>query len=253
MEKSKRTAAPTVQLRTGARHPFGMLDGYVPLGSGEHRIYRAIREAVPVVDAAVMKLIRLTGGFSVRCGVPRAERQLAQFLRTVDVGRGQRGIGAFLDGYLDSMITCGRAVGEIVVRGRKEIAAVLCGNVADVQIREGKTPLDLTLCAMSERGVLEPLPYQELLLFTPFHPEADAPYGVSPFAEHALPHGHSAEDLQHHRRELGAGGERAFRRGVQAPGGHPGPGLCQGAGPNRSPPAGARPCAAPKTAVSGTS
>ena len=179
MEKSKRTAAPTVQLRTGARHPFGMLDGYVPLGSGEHRIYRAIREAVPVVDAAVMKLIRLTGGFSVRCGVPRAERQLAQFLRTVDVGRGQRGIGAFLDGYLDSMITCGRAVGEIVVRGRKEIAAVLCGNVADVQIREGKTPLDLTLCAVSERGVLEPLPYQELLLFTPFHPEADAPYGVS--------------------------------------------------------------------------
>ncbi len=175
----RRQAPPQVQLRAGARHPFGVLDGYTPLGTGEQRVYRAIREAVPVVDAAVMKLIRLTGGFSVRCGEARAEAELRQFLQTVNAGRGQRGIGAFLDSYLDSMITCGRAVGEIVVQGGREIAALLCGDVADVQIREGRTPLDFVLCGMTEAGVVEPLPYQELLLFSPFHPEADAPYGVS--------------------------------------------------------------------------
>jgi len=175
---AKKRSGPgtAVQLRAGQRHPFGVFDGYVPLGGGEDRLYRTIREAVPVLDAAILKIIRLAGGFSVRCGEPAAETALNEFLRTVNVGRGQAGFDAFLDQYLDSMITCGRAVGEIVTRGDGDIAAVLCGNVADVQIREGATPLDFTLCCADERGTLRPLPYQDLLLFTPFNPEADAPY-----------------------------------------------------------------------------
>jgi hypothetical protein len=178
-KKPKETAARAVQIRSAERHPFGMLDSYVPLGGGEIRLYRSIREALPVVDAAIMKIIRLTGGFSVTCTDRRAEQALGLFLRNVDTGRGQRGMDAFLDAYLDSMITCGRAVGEIVTRGSTDIAAVLCGNVADVQIREGATPLDFVLCGSDERGALRELPYQNLLLFTPFNPETDAPYGVS--------------------------------------------------------------------------
>ncbi len=175
----KKRPAPRVQLRSAQRHPFGVLDGYVPLGGGDIRLYRAIREAVPVVDAAVMKIIRLAGGCSVKCEDARAEKELAGFLRTVNTGRAQRGLGAFIDAYLDSMITCGRAVGEIVTYGDRDIAAVICGNVADVQIREGDSPLDFKLCAAADGGVMRELPYQELLLFTPFNPEADAPYGVS--------------------------------------------------------------------------
>jgi hypothetical protein len=170
---------PAVQLRSANSHPFGMLSGYVPLGGGEDRLYRAIREAVPAVDAAIMKVIRLTGGFTASCGDPGAEKALNEFLRTVNVGWGQYGIGAFVDQYLDSMITCGRAVGEIVTRGDRDIAAVLCGNVADIQIKEGATPLDFTICRMDESGSMRELPYQELLMFTPFNPEADSPYGVS--------------------------------------------------------------------------
>lgn len=168
-----------VQLRSAEKHPFGVLSGYVPLGGGELRLYRAIREAVPVVDAAVMKVIRLSGGLTVQCGDAQAEKELGEFLRTVDVGRGQRGLCAFLDQYLDSMLTAGRAVGEIVTRGDRDIAAVVCGNVADVQIKEGATPLDFTICGYTDSGGLRPLPYQGLLLFTPFNPEADSPYGVS--------------------------------------------------------------------------
>lgn len=170
---------PAVQLREAEKHPFGMLSGYVPLGGGEERLYRAIREAVPVVDAAVMKLIRLTGGFTVACGDERAQREIAEFIRTVPVGRGQFGLNAFVDSYLDSMITCGRAVGEIVTDGNRDIAAVLCGDVSDVLIREGATPLDFAVCVRDSGGQVRPLPRQELLLFTPFNPEADSPYGVS--------------------------------------------------------------------------
>ena len=77
------------------------------------------------------------------------------------------------------MITCGRAVGEIVTRGNSDIAAVICGNVADVQIKEGESPMDFELCSLGESGQIEPLPRQNLLMFTPFNPEAESPYGVS--------------------------------------------------------------------------
>ncbi len=175
--KSKNTAA--AQLRGNTTHPFGALDGYANLGGGDVRVYRAVREAIPVIDAAVVKIIRLCGGFTVTCGGGRAEAELQRFVNTVPVGRGQRGLENFVDQYLDSMLTCGRAVGEIVTAGDRDIAAVLCGNVCDVQIREGDSPLDFKLCVYENGGTLKELPYQNLLLFTPFHPEADAPYGVS--------------------------------------------------------------------------
>ena len=169
-----------VQLRTGGQSAFGGLDGYVPLLDGSTAVYRLGREAVPVVDAAIGKLIRLTNGVKVCCEDERAERELEQFLRDVPVGRGQRGINAFLDCYLDSLLTCGRAVGEIVpdAAGR-EIAAVLCGDVSQVEVHEGDSPLDFYLSGRDACGRSVPLEYQELLLFTPYQPEAGHPYGVS--------------------------------------------------------------------------
>ena len=169
----------TAQLRRQEGKTFGVLDSYVPLRNGEVRLYRAIREAVPVVDAAIYKIIRLAGGVSVCCDDPEAEKRLQKFLNTVPVGRGQVGINTFLDSYLDSMLTAGQAIGEMVLRGDGTVAAVLCGRVEDVQLREGESPLDFTVCGWGENGQPEPLPCQELLLFTPFNPEAGSPYGVS--------------------------------------------------------------------------
>ena len=103
-QKERSTGGETaVQLRSGGRSTFGRLESYVPLLDGETALYREVREAVPVVDAAICKLIRLTGGVRVACGNERAEQGLQRFLREVPVGRGQRGINAFLDCYLDSL------------------------------------------------------------------------------------------------------------------------------------------------------
>ena len=178
--KRSPAAGTAVQLRDGERHPFGMLERYVPLRNGEFELYRSIREAVPVIDAAIWKLVRLAGGVRVRCGEAAAQEGLDRFLRQVNTGRGQRGLQAFLDEYLDTMMTCGRAVGEIVLDWRRgEFAAVLCGDPAGVEIQEGKSPLEFTLCGRGEGGTLQALPWQELLLFTPFQPEVGSPYGVS--------------------------------------------------------------------------
>ena len=178
--KRSPAAGTAVQLRDGERHPFGMLERYVPLRNGEFELYRSIREAVPVIDAAIWKLVRLAGGVRVRCGEAAAQEGLDRFLRQVNTGRGQRGLQAFLDEYLDTMITCGRAVGEIVWDWRRgESAAVRGGAPAGGDIQEGKSPLEWTLGGRGEGGTLQALPWQELLLFTPFQPEVGSPYGVS--------------------------------------------------------------------------
>ena len=180
--KKKETAgvAAVCQLRDGGSHPFGALRGYVPLGTGQERIYRELREAIPVLDAAVGKMVRLSGGFRVECSDQAAQEQLNRFLRNVPCGRGQYGIHNFLAGYLDSLLTYGRAVGEMVVGGGK-LRAVCWGDVTALEIEEGDNPLETILWGPDERGFMKPLPYQQLLLFTTMNPEPGSPYGVSIF------------------------------------------------------------------------
>lgn len=174
--KRERAVAASAQLRTTNRGVFGAESERLSPGGGEVRVYRRVREALPVIDAAICKLIRLTGGVTVKCGEARAERELGEFLRTVNTGRGQTGLNSFLDAYLDSLLTCGCAVGEILpAADGHDIAALLCGRVDRVTLREGESPLEFAVCA-ADGSVL---PRQELLLFTPFAPEAEHPCGVS--------------------------------------------------------------------------
>ena len=178
-QKRREPPAPVVQVRREEGHPFGALDRYVPLHTGEIALYRAIREAVPIVDAAIWKLARLCGGVGVRCGDRKAQAGLEEFFRTVDTGWGQRGVQSFLDRYLDDLFTCGRALGEIVLTGDgREIAALLCASPEQVEVKIGDSPLDFRLCRAG-LGERQELPWQELLLFTPFQPTGDAPCGVS--------------------------------------------------------------------------
>ena len=178
--KEKTNVAAVCQLRNGSTHPFGMLQSYTPLGGSEEHIYRQMRQAIPVLDAAVGKLVRLSGGFSVACKNAEAQRKLEQFLKTVPCGRGQWGIDSFLAAYVDSLLTYGRAIGEMVVSGGK-LRAVCWGDVTALEIQEGETVLDTVICGQDERGLMRPLPYQHLLLFTTMNPEPEHPYGVSMF------------------------------------------------------------------------
>ena len=178
-QKRREPPAAVVQVRRGEGQPFGVLDRYVPLRGGEIALYRAIREGVPILDAAIWKLVRLCGGVGVKCADSAAQKGLEEFFRTVDTGWGQRGIQSFLDRYLDDLFTCGHGLGEIVLDPEgKEIAALLCADPEQVEVRIGDSPLDFTLCRAG-LGEGRELPYQELLLFTPFQPTGDAPCGVS--------------------------------------------------------------------------
>ena len=182
MKRKRKDSAPVAvtQLRGGETHPFGALRGYTSLGGGEQRLYRQLREAIPVLDAAVGKLVRLSGGFTVKCRDAQSQRKLEEFLKTVPCGRGQVGINSFLAGYLDSLLTYGRTIGELVVSGGK-LRAVCWGDVTRLDIQEGESLLDTVIWGPDSHGLMRPLPYQQLLLFTTLNPEPGAPYGVSIF------------------------------------------------------------------------
>lgn len=170
-------AAQAVQLRSQELQPFGQLKRFAPLGDSETQVYAAMREAVPIIDAAIGKLVRLTGGFTAACQDKQAEQELRLFLSRVNVGRGQYGIDSFLSAYLQSLLTYGRAVGEMVVSG-DELAAVCWGDVTKVHVQQGDSPLDFAL-GVYEAGQMRILPYQNLLLFATLNPEPGHPYGVS--------------------------------------------------------------------------
>ena len=170
-------AAQAVQLRSQELQPFGQLKRFAPLGDSETQVYAAMREAVPIIDAAIGKLVRLTGGFTAACQDKQAEQELRLFLSRVNVGRGQYGIDSFLSAYLQSLLTYGRAVGEMVVSG-DELAAVCWGDVTKVHVQQGDSPLDFAL-GVYEAGQMRILPYQNLLLFSTLNPEPAHPYGVS--------------------------------------------------------------------------
>ena len=178
--KKKGDMTAVCQLRSGNAHPFGAIRGFTPLGGGEERVYRQMREAIPVLDAAVAKLVRLSGGFSVKCRSAEAQKALETFLKNVPCGRGQVGIDSFLGAYVDSLLTYGRAIGEMVVSGGK-LRAVCWGDVTTLEMQEGENSLETAIWGMDEKGLMRPLKYQNLLLFTTMNPEPAHPYGVSMF------------------------------------------------------------------------
>lgn len=239
-----------VQLRPADRHPFSLIDGYVPLHQPEFSLYRAIREAVPVVDAAVLKLVR--AGRRRGGDLPgQGGRAGAEPLSPHGAGGvNQKGI-RFLDSYLDCLLTCGRAVGEIVPsRDGRDIAAVLCGRVSDVQVKEGDSPLEVLLALRRpdgpDRGAASP----GAAALYPVPPQPGASVRGVPAPQPALFVGGAAENLSDPGQPTGNGramsalpwctsrGKRRWttggcRReascwpsGGQRPWRAPGPGLC---------------------------
>ncbi len=168
-----------VQTYRSSSHPFHELDGYIPLSEPERRLYAAIREAVPVIDAAISKIVRLVGGFHVECYEEGATEALKNFLESVQVGGSGRGINSFLDTYLDQLITYGTAVGEIVPSAaRNNIGALYNVPLSDVELVKGDNPLNMIVCRREE-GRAVPIKYQSLILTSALSPDPGHIYGNS--------------------------------------------------------------------------
>lgn len=162
---------PTVAVQTcaNASHPFSDIDRYSPLQMGEKDLYLSLREAIPIIDAAIQKLIYLTGGFTVTCPEKYANTQLQEFLRNVQVGSAQTGIDMFMTSYFDSLLTFGTAVGEMVIQ-KGQIRALYNAPLDHLEMVEGETPLDAKLCVREQTGELMPVKYPDFILYSVLNP-----------------------------------------------------------------------------------
>lgn len=166
---SAKTAVSTPQ--TYRKNPFDSLESYVPLMTPQTSLYRELREAVPVLDAAIYKIIRLTGGFRVECGREKNTKMLSDFLDNVNVGGNQQGISAFVSTYLDSLLTYGTAVGEIVTDADGDIKALYNADVDDIQLKRAEDGINALVCLRSF-GKTEPVKFPNLVMLSVLNPEA---------------------------------------------------------------------------------
>lgn len=163
-----RPASPEVSVQT-ARQAHDLLPLNAP-GAPDYTLYEQLRASAPIVDAAIGKIVRLTGGFSLHCEDPHAQALLDQFASQVQVGASGRGLHSFVSGYLDSLLTYGSSVGEIVLSpNRRRIAALYQAPLRQLELRPGSGPLEFEIC--TREGVSStPVRHPELILFTPLSP-----------------------------------------------------------------------------------
>jgi len=146
----------------------------------ERRLYQSLRDSVPVIDAAISKLVRLTGHFYVHCQDGSLEKQLNRFLETVRVNGCQYGAESFLQNYLSQLITFGTAVGEMVMaENGREIAALYNASLDDVELQADKNPFAMTICAIAPSGERIPVRYPSLVLCSTIMNRAGELYGTS--------------------------------------------------------------------------
>ena len=109
----------------------------------EMELYDRLRNAVPIIDASIMKIIRLTGGFHLVCSDEKFQQSLNDFADNVPVGITGKSLNTFADNFLDSLITYGSAIGEIVIdSSENKIAGLWNGNTSSVRVSSGSNPFD---------------------------------------------------------------------------------------------------------------
>lgn len=180
--KSKEKPLPKETLavtQTGkSAHPFYTLSSYMPYSKGDMELYRSLREAVPIIDAAIYKLVRLLGDFTVKATDKHAEKEILSFLQSVNVDGERQGITAFISTFFEQLLTYGTAVGEMVLTG-EGFTHLHNADLKAVSLSHAEKSLDLTVCADNGLGQFVPVKYPSLILTCVHNPDPDKAYGNS--------------------------------------------------------------------------
>lgn len=176
--ENKKTAT-VVETDRESRQPFSVLNRKAVLSRPEFEVFDAIREAVPVVSAAIEKIIRLVGNFTVECDSSSAERELELFLNNIPTGACNRGIGSFVGSFLDSLLMYGTAVGEIACTKSGHIAGLYNAPLKGIEILKGDNPFECQIAVRGAGGKSVPVKHPERVFMAAANPTTDSPFGRS--------------------------------------------------------------------------
>lgn len=163
--------------QTAQSHPFGVISSYSPLSDCRPELYRSLREAVPIIDTAIYKLVRLTGGFTVRAKNGCDRRALDEFSENIRAGSA-RGLQQFADIYFEELLTYGTAACEIILGANGEIDSLYNVPAGDIRLKRNPANFNEILVCRPDSSDT-PVKYQELTAFSALHPEAGGLTGNS--------------------------------------------------------------------------
>ncbi len=181
-QKNKDTppALSAVTVETGRKNdPLQSLAGIFPQSIPALKLYESLRQSVPMIDAALCKIVRLTGNFTVECKNPAAQRAVEDFAAHVKVGSSSMGLESFLSAYLSDLLTFGNAVGEIVTTKQGRVAGLYNANLADLDFTRGNSPMEVVISARDETGARYPILHPERVVFTALSPPSGEFWGQS--------------------------------------------------------------------------
>lgn len=162
--------------RSGPKSLF-RLEG--PTDCVEKELYSKLREQVPVIDACIGKIKRLVGGINITAVDPQFQPALDRFVKEVRIGSSGRGINTFIDCWLDSLLTYGCALGEMVFsNGKDSLCGVYLAPVGRMEIKEGDKPRTRVYCSYPGAKPIK-LKHPENLIFTALSPTSEQPFGTS--------------------------------------------------------------------------
>ncbi len=168
------TASP----QTSRTHPFTSLYDYSPATVSNPELYRSLRESIPVIDTAIYKLVRLTGGFNVVSKNGKNQRELDNFVRTVSVNGNGKSLNSFIDIYFEQLLTYGTSAGEIVTDGRS-IHSLYNVPITNIKLRRDPNRFNEILVCKPDSFDGTPVKYQDLVMFSALNSEAGSITGNS--------------------------------------------------------------------------
>lgn len=150
-----------------------------PHGSAvEYSLYDALRANLPIIDAAIGKIVRLTGDFRLKAEDQSVQPQLDRFAMEVPVGISGVSINTFADMYLDSLLTYGKAIAEILPdKNQRTVSGLWVADSTRFRIDTGPGKTDLQITHISDKN--DTLLNTDRMLYTALNPSPRHPEGVS--------------------------------------------------------------------------
>ncbi len=186
----KMSQSPVAAVQTSSSRDFlTHFESFSPISSSQIRLYRELRNSVPIIDAAIDKLVRLVCAFRLTCDDKNAEKEMQDFFGSVAVGGNTRGIEAFISVYLDELLTCGTAIGEIIPTVSGGFGALYNTNLDNVELSRNKNGFDVDIFLAGAERTKPPRP--DLLMMsvlnpTPGHIEGNSLLKGLPFVSSVL-------------------------------------------------------------------
>lgn len=180
--KRKKAEIPTEPAAVSSALRYTETSGEMPdsVEYWEKDLYDRLRFTVPVIDAAIGKIVRLTGGYRVICDDESMQELMDSFVSDIPVGLTGQSLHSFTDSFLESLLTYGNAVGEIILDSDTlRISSLYNGDPSRVAvIADSKTGLPV-YCLKCRGGKLKAFENQNLILFSALNPPPGKNMGVS--------------------------------------------------------------------------